>query len=74
MGVEKGNEKVFDTMPAVHINGTQVISEKTLFRITFTEVVTGNSEAKERCAIIISMETAKLLQKTLTEHINHWEE
>jgi len=72
--VEKENEKVFDTMPAVHITGTQVISEKALFRITFTETVTENAEAKERCAIIISIETAKLLQKTLTEHINHWEE
>lgn len=71
--MEKGSEKVFDTMPAVHINGVQVISEKALFRITFTEIVTENAEAKERCAIVISIETAKLLQKTLTEHINHWE-
>lgn len=72
--MEKENEKVFDAIPAVHVTGIQVISEKALFRITFTEVVTANSEAKERCAIIISIETAKLLQKTLTEHINHWEE
>lgn len=72
--MEKGTEKIFDTIPAVHVNGAQVISEKALFRITFTEAVTANSEHKERCAIIIRMETAKLLQKTLTEHINHWEE
>ena len=74
VGMEKGNEKIFDTIPAVHVTGTQVISEKALFRVTFTEKVTENSKAKERCAIIISIETAKLLQKTLTEHINHWEE
>ena len=72
--MEKGNEKIFDTIPAVYVTGTQVISGKTSFRITFTEMVTENSEAKERCAIIISIEAAKLLQKTLTEHINHWEE
>lgn len=71
--MEKGNEKIFDTIPAVHVTGTQVISEKALFRITFTEMVTADSEAKERCAIIISIETAKLLQKALTEHINYWE-
>lgn len=72
--MEKGNEKIFDTTPAVRVTGIQVISEKTLFRMTFTETVTENSEAKERCAIIMSIEIAKLLQKTLTEHINHWEE
>ena len=71
--MEKGSEKIFDTIPAVHVTGTQITSEKALFRITFTEVVTANSEAKERSAIIISIETAKLLQKALTEHINHWE-
>ena len=72
--MEKGNENIFDTIPAVRATGTQVISEKALFRITFTEKVTENSEANERCAVVISIETAKLLQKTLTEHINHWEE
>lgn len=72
--MEEGNEKILDTIPAVHVTGTQVISEKALFRIAFTERVTANAEAKERCAIILSIDTAKLLQKTLTEHINHWEE
>jgi len=72
--MEKGDEKIFDTIPAVHVTGTQVISEKALFRVTFTEMVTKDAEAKERCAIILSIDTAKLLQKTLTEHINHWEE
>ena len=51
--MEKGNEKIFDTIPAVHVTGTQVISEKALFRITFTELVTENAEQKERCAIIM---------------------
>ena len=72
--MEKEDEKIFDTIPAVRVTGAQVISEKALFRITFTEKVTENSEAEERCAITISIEAAKLLQKTLTEHINHWEE
>ena len=71
--MEKGNEKIFDTIPAVYATGTQVISDKALFRVTFTEMVTVDSEARERCAIILSIDTAKLLQKTLTEHINHWE-
>ena len=50
--MEKGNENIFDTIPAVRATGTQVISEKALFRITFTEKVTENSEANERCAVV----------------------
>lgn len=72
--MKKENEKIFDTIPAVCVTGVQIISEKALLRVTFTERVTPDSSVRERCALVMSIETAKLLQKNLAEHINHWEE
>ena len=71
--MEKENEKIFNTIPAVHVTGAQIISEKALFRLTFTERVKAGSKVRERCALVMGIETAKLLQKDLAKHINHWE-
>ena len=71
--MEKENEKIFNTIPAVHVTGTQIISEKALFRLTFTERVKAGSKVRERCALVMGIETAKLLQEDLAKHINYWE-
>ena len=69
--MEKGEAAYSDT-PAVFVTGCQIASDGAVVRACFVERVADNAPLVERCAIVMSLETAKSLRDVLDAHIIRW--